>query len=247
MWCSAGRSGDTRARAQRAGMQEAVTLAELVERCDVIVSVCPPDSAVAVADSVAALDFDGIYVDANAVAPATVRRIGERFGRFVDGGIVGPPAHAPGTTRLYLAGPAAAQTAELWAGSALDARPLDTPIGSASALKIAYAAWTKISTALLLDVRALARAEGVEAALLDEWGLSQPGTGARSDASAAAAAPKAWRWVGEMHEIAASFEAAGLPAGFATTAGELYQRLAGLRHAEQVELDEVLAVLLARA
>ena len=42
--------------------------AELAERCDTIVSVCPPGDAVAVAEQVAATGFDGLYLDANAVA-----------------------------------------------------------------------------------------------------------------------------------------------------------------------------------
>ena len=42
---------------------------------------------------------------------------------------------------------------------------------------MAYAAWTKGSSALLLAARALARASGVERTLLAEWSLSQPALG----------------------------------------------------------------------
>jgi hypothetical protein len=111
---------------------------------------------------------------------------------------------------------------------------------------VAYATWTKVSSALLLDVRALARAEGVESALLEEWSLSQPGTETRSMATAQSVSPKAWRFAGEMREIVATFEAAGLPSGFAGGAADVYARLAPLRDRDDVSLDEVLAALLAR-
>jgi hypothetical protein len=89
---------------------------------------------------------------------------------------------------------------------------------------MAYAAWTKGSSALLLAARALARAEGVERTLLAEWALSQPALAARSEGAAAAAAAKGWRWVAEMEEIAASMTAAGLPAGFHEAAADVYDR-----------------------
>ena len=102
-----------------------------------------------------------------------------------------------------------------------------------------------MSAALLLDVRALARAEGVEAALLDEWSISQPGTAERSEATAHGVGPKAWRFAGEMREIVATFDAAGLPSGFAEGAAVLYERLAEFRDRDDVRLDDVVAALLA--
>ena len=90
---------------------------------------------------------------------------------------------------------------------------------------MAYAAWTKGSAALLLAIRALARAEDVEPALLDEWRLSQPELEDQSQRAARAAAAKGWRWVGEMEEIAATFAAAGLPDGFHLAAAEVFRTL----------------------
>lgn len=244
IWCVAGRSDATRSRARTAGFREVDTLAELVSVSDVVVSVCPPAAAVDVADAIAVLGFDGIYVDANAVAPDTARAVGERFAQFVDGGIIGPPVHQPGTTRLYLAGDRAAEVARHWAGSSLDVRPIDGPPGSASALKAAYAGWTKGSAALLLAVRALARAERVESALLEEWAISQPDLSDRSLASAGAVAPKGWRFAGEMDEIAAAFAADGLPDGFHAAAADVYQRLADWKDDTSASPDAVIDSLL---
>ena len=97
-------------------------------------------------------------------------------------------------------------------------------IGAASAVKMAYASWTKGSAALLLAARALARAEGVEETLLAEWGISQPGLQERSARAAGSAAAKGWRWIAEMEEIAATMAAAGLPEGFHQAAAEVYRR-----------------------
>ena len=129
-----------------------------------------------------------------------------------------------GHTRLYLSGPRANEVRVLFARSALDARIAEGPLYAASAVKMAYAAWTKGSSALLLAARALARAEGVERTLLAEWSLSQPALAARSEGAAASAAAKGWRWVAEMEEIAASMTAAGLPAGFHEAAADIYDR-----------------------
>jgi 3-hydroxyisobutyrate dehydrogenase-like beta-hydroxyacid dehydrogenase len=232
LWVGEGRSEATRRRAADAGLEEVATLAEAADRAQLIVSVCPPAAAVDLARAVAATGWDGLYVDANAVSPATARGIGELVPRYVDGGIVGPPALRAGTTRLYLSGPGAAEVAELWAGGPLEPRVVEGGPGAASAVKMAYAAWTKGNSALLFAVRALAEAEGVSGALDEEWAISQPDLAGRLERIAAGASPKAWRWVGEMEEIAATFGAAGLPDGFHLAAADIYRRLAGFRDAE---------------
>jgi len=215
VWASEGRSEETRARAEAAGLEDAGKVVE-VARSDVVFSICPPHAALEVARSA---EFAGVYVDANAVSPATAREVAEAVGEFVDGGIVGSPPREPGTARLYLSGDRASEVAELFAGSALDARV----VSNASAVKMAYAAWTKGSAALLLAVRELARAEGVEPALLAEWELSLPELLERSQRAARSAEAKGWRWVGEMEEIAAAFAADGLPPGFHGAAAALYR------------------------
>ena len=222
IWASVGRSPATAERAKRAGLDDAGSVEELCRRSDVIISVCPPHAAVEVAGS--AKGFAGIYVDANAVSPATAQSIEGVVRRCVDGGIIGPPPAEQGTTRLYLSGREAGPVAELFAGTALDARVVSPAVGAASAVKMAFAAWTKGSAALLLAIRALARAEGVEDTLLEEWRTSLPQLEAQSIAAARSAQKKGWRWIGEMEEIAETFAAAGLPDGFHRAAAEIYRR-----------------------
>ena len=179
--------------------------------------------------------FSGVYVDANAVSPATsrdVRQIVEAAGAsFVDGGIIGPPALKPGTTRLYLSGAESAQVAACFRRGPLEACVLDGPPGAASALKVTYAAYTKGTAALLIAIRTLAMHEGVDAALIREWEQSQAELPGHSAGAVRANARKAWRFSGEMEEIADTFAAAGLPDGFHRAAAEVYRRMTGYRDA----------------
>ncbi|MGH7331582.1 MAG: DUF1932 domain-containing protein [Candidatus Rokuibacteriota bacterium] len=248
LWFAAGRGSSTHARARAAGLEDAGSLAGLVAASDVILSVCPPHAAGDVAREVADVGFGGIFVDANAVSPATAREVGAIIKKagaiFVDGGIIGPPPRSRGSTRLYLSGDSAFRVAALFEGSALEARVVEGGPGAASALKMAYAGWTKGSAALLLAVRALAAAEGVDAALLREWSLSQPDLPARSEGAAKGNAGKAWRFVGEMEEIAATFANAGLPDGFHQASAEIYRRLAGYKDTAPPPVDELVRSLL---
>jgi 3-hydroxyisobutyrate dehydrogenase-like beta-hydroxyacid dehydrogenase len=226
LWASEGRGPETAARARTAGLADVGTAAEMAERADLILSICPPHAALDVAWAVQG--FGGLYVDANAISPATAREVAlmveEGGAAYIDGGIIGLPPVAAGTTRLYLSGPRADDVRRLFDGTPLDARVILSGTWSASAIKMAYAAWTKGTAALLLAARALARAEGVEDALLAEWAMSQPSLADRSQGAARSAATKGWRWVAEMEEIAASMAADGLPDGFHQAAAEIFRR-----------------------
>jgi 3-hydroxyisobutyrate dehydrogenase-like beta-hydroxyacid dehydrogenase len=247
LWASEGRGPQSAARARGAGLEDVGTAAEMADRAEVILSILPPHAALDMAWAVQG--FSGIFVDANAIAPATAREIARMIsdggGSYVDGGIIGPPPVGPGSTRLYLAGTRAGAVRELFGASPLGAQVISGSATAASAVKMAYAAWTKGSGALLLTARALARAEGVEETLLAEWALSQPGLAARSAGSARSASAKGWRWVGEMEEIAASMAGAGLPDGFHQAATEVFRRAPHAGPAAAPADDIVNAVLAA--
>jgi len=228
LWASHGRSAQTASRAKAAGLEDATTIERAVKVAEVVVSVCPPDASLALARDVATHAFGGMYVDANAISPATAREIGRVIqaagGTFVDGGIIGLPPTAQKHPTLYLCGTQAATIAALFSGTNMHAEVIDGDVGTASALKMCYAAFTKGTTALLASVRALAEHEGVERPLLEVWRQTLPDVPRQSE-FAAAAASKAWRWSGEMQEIAATFGAAGLPEGFHLAAADIYRRL----------------------
>ena len=251
VWAAAGRSQATSKRAELADLVGVPDVAALARRSDVVISVCPPHAARAVADEVAAAleapdganaasvastraafaPSDGarrpIYVDANAVSPATVHAIADRLGadRVVDGAIIGPPAWERGHTVLWLSGAAAADVAALFAGSPFDARVLGPELGTASALKACFALQSKALPAIWLELAAAARGYGVEEELRGE--LERHGVDlAAALGRASGGAEKAWRWAGEMDEAADALAAAGLPDGFSRAAAEIYRRLA---------------------
>jgi 3-hydroxyisobutyrate dehydrogenase-like beta-hydroxyacid dehydrogenase len=251
IWASAGRGSSTRNRAQTSGLEDVETLACAARAADIVLSVCPPHAALALARAVAACGFGGIYIDANAVSAETAREVGrvvEAAGAsFVDAGIIGPPPIPGASVRLYLCGKRAGDIAPLFEGCIMQAVALEGPAGAASALKVCYAAWNKGATALLAGIRALAEHEGVDAVLLAEWKISLPDIPKRSE-MISVNARKAWRWIAEMEEIAASFAAAGLPAGFHLAAADVYRRLEAFKDAANPPaLAEVTAALLRKS
>ncbi len=249
LWPGAGRSEQTRKRAKAAGLQEVDSLDELCAEAEHIFSVCPPDAAIELARSVAQKGFAGIYTDANAISPDSAKQVQAIIetgtASFVDGGIIGPPAQRPGSTRLYLSGAQAEQVVPLLSKGLLPGIAIGTQAGEASALKMAYAAYTKGHSALLMAARALARGQGVEDALLTEWDLSQPQLRDKCASEGSVAAKKGWRFAGEMLEIASTMESTGLPGGFHQAAADLYQRCESFKAGEKLpEIDAVIDQLL---
>ena len=242
-WVSTGRSPATRARANTLRLWNASSIAELAARSDIMVSICPPEAAEAVAAEVAATGFSRTYLDANAVSPETAQRVtaivDASGATYVDGAVIG----GPDRLRLYLSGDKAAEVATAFGEPARTTVLTNGGPTAASALKMVYAGWSKGSTALLLAVSAAARQLHVEEELRAEWASGQPGLLDRL--AAAGPAAKAWRWAGEMDEIAASLASAGLPDGFHRAAAEVYGRLTEFKNDVTVAGDEVLDALLA--
>ncbi len=247
-WASAGRSAGTRQRAEAHSLLEVESLTELCAVCELLLCVCPPHAAATVADAVIKAGFSGCYCDGNAIAPGQALQIGERLTAagidFVDGSIIGPPAWKEGSTRFYLSGPSAGQIADLFAGTVTEAIAIGGEIGKASALKMVFAAQTKGFTALLSAIQGAAEALGVRDDLDREWARRDPDVAKQRVNQVRGVTGKAWRFAGEMQEIAATFESAGMPPGFFEAAHVVYQRLAQFKDAdERPELEEVLAAL----
>ena len=239
-WASSERSQLSRDRAST--WQEKSKLSELVEEVDAILSVCPPSEARALANEVLDLRFRGIYVDANAIAPQTASEILNDFGsNYVDGGLIGPPAREKGSTRLYLSGKFAREVGSWFDTSLLEAKVIATEMGvQASSLKMAYAGYTKGSSALLILINAFAELAGVRESLVKEWEMSQPALIKRSEHAAKGTAAKAWRFVGEMEEIAKTMKSSDLPEGFHNGSAELYALMARFKDAKSPDLNEVM-------
>jgi 3-hydroxyisobutyrate dehydrogenase-like beta-hydroxyacid dehydrogenase len=227
VWCPDGRSAGTAERADVAGLEPVAGLAGLAAASDVLISLCPPAAAEDVAKAVAATGYDGIFVEANAIGPARVRRVADLFpgGRMVDGSVIGPPPSDRTGTRLYLSGAAedVDVVAGLCPGTTVEALAIDGDIGQASALKMAFGSYNKAASALAAVSHALAEAYGVgdqlraEARRITRDRLGDPG-------HLSSVAARAWRWAPEMEEAAATLAEAGLPGELASGAAAVFSR-----------------------
>lgn len=227
-----GRSAATVARAKAAGMVDA-TDASIAE-ADIILSILPPGDALGLAERLAPALRDAnqkpIYVDCNALDPATVRKIATVVlatgASFVDGGIIGPPPDPDSkNTRIYLSGDGADKVAVLEEyGLSMPIQP--GPIGAASAMKMSYAGITKGFTALGAAMMLAATRAGTADALKAEMAISQPALYGWLTRQMPKMHSKAYRWVAEMEEISAFVGEDPAGARFYEAAARLYERLA---------------------
>ncbi|MET7712314.1 DUF1932 domain-containing protein [Streptomyces sp. NPDC005407] len=247
LWVTEGRSEATHRRAKEAGATACDSLDAAMERSDVVFSICPPQVAEDVAATVADHAFSGVYVDANAINPQRMQQIAEQIrpGETVlDGAIFGPPPGGRRTARLYLAGdgPSVDLVDALFKDSCLHVRRASGNIGSASALKMAFASYQKAARTLAGVAHALADAHGVgdqltaEAEAMASNILSDP-------AYLPSVAARAWRWAPEMRDIAETLRAARLPADMAEAAVAVMSRWEGDKDQHDLDVAEVLAHL----
>lgn len=249
LWVSEGRSLQTQKRAQAHALVDARSLEELCRTCSILLSVCPPHAAEEVANQVIAHSYQGLYADLNAISPQRAIQISDKMRHhgmaFVDGGIIGGPAWEAGTTWLYLSGSQAGIVAGCFSAGPLETEVIGDEIGKASALKMCYAAYTKGTTALLCAVLGAAEGLDVREHLARQWSRDDPNFAENAQQRARRVTARAWRFAGEMEEIAATFMEAGMPGGFHQAAAEVYRRLADFKGREtKPELEEVLNALL---
>lgn len=244
LWAGQGRSDASHERAKQAGCEDCGTFQALVNQSDIILSICPPHDAEAVALDMANLGFEGTFVDCNAISPAKTLRLSKQHDRFVDGGIIGGPAwRLSDGTRLYLSGEHAEAIADLFTGSALAAMVVSSNIGEASALKMAFAAYTKGTTALLTAILSMADQHGVREALENQWGET---FSAETHHRVVGNTAKAWRFAGEMREIAATFADAGLPDGFHNAAADVFESLSDYKNQPADSIEHLLSTMRAK-
>ncbi len=250
-WTSADRSDKTHLRAEKNNLTKIETLRELCQTSEIIFSVCPPHAAEGVAKSVIKTGFKGFYLDANAISPQRSIRIGELMEEngihFIDGGIIGGPAWTPNETWLYLSGRDADKIAKCFTKGPLETKIIGGEIGKASALKMCYAAYSKGTTALLSAILATAESLKVREELYQQWDKDELSFSDQVNRRVTRVTAKAWRFEGEMKEIASTFREAGMPDGFHEAAAEIYRRMAGFQRAEYPPvLNEILQALISK-
>jgi 3-hydroxyisobutyrate dehydrogenase-like beta-hydroxyacid dehydrogenase len=253
-----GRSVASRDLAARAGFEDLGSLQDVLAAADVFLSIVPPAAAVELARRVrAALATSSVrplFVDCNAVAPATIRSVAAIFADagvvVLDVGIIGPaPRQGAAPTRFYVSGEGRARLLELEVPE-LALIDLGAELGRASAIKMVYAAMNKGTDALYTAVLMAAEELGVRTELMAEFRTSQPHAAERMAARIPYLAATAARFTGEMREIAATFASAGITPEFPRGAEWVYATLARTPLAAETRatlpkhrsLDEALAV-----
>jgi 3-hydroxyisobutyrate dehydrogenase-like beta-hydroxyacid dehydrogenase len=256
-----GRSELTRLRAKEAGILDVQDIDRLVTESDLILSVLVPSEALAlaqrVADSVKRTGRRPVYADLNAIAPETVWKIdGIMSGAgvtFIDGGIIGaPPIRGKKNTRIYCSG-TDTQPLESLKQAGLDIRKVSPVIGQASGLKMVFAASTKGITALWTELLVAARALGLEEALKAEFKTGGTDISEVLNGRVVSMPRRARRWVGEMEEIAKTFESVGLTPKMLQGAAEMYRLVGSTPLADQTSRqpnpspEDVLRILAEKA
>ena len=227
-----GRSEATVARAKAAGMVGVSD--EQIAASDIILSILPPGDALGLAERLApalrAAANKPMYVDCNALDPATVLRIArvvqETGTPFVDGGIIGGPPK-PGSQ--HRASTCRAKARPVWRNSrkyGLEMPIQPGPIGAASAMKMSYAGITKGFTALGAAMMLAASRAGTAEDLRAELSASQPALFGWLTRQMPNMYSKAYRWVAEMEEIAQFVGEDPAARKFYEGAAQLYERIA---------------------
>lgn len=257
--CLTGRSARTRKLAAEAQIRDIPDMDNLVRDADLILAILVPDRAVRLAEETAsAISRTGAqpaYADCNAIAPDTSKRIGEIItgagGRYIDAGIIGGPPGPEEKTRFYASGPHEDILAQL-DGHGIVVRPMGGEIGRASGIKMCYASVTKGTAALHAAMLVTAARLGLSQEILAELEESQAQK-LKAMQSIKTLSAKAFRWVGEMEEIAATYESAGVTPHFHQGAADLFRMVAespiGHERPETVDrnrsLEETIEILAA--
>lgn len=228
-----GRSARTRKLAAEASIADRGDLRSLLESTDLVLSILDPGAAMGLAQAAAALlpsiKSPPLYTDCNALAPQTklaMQSVLESAGaRFLDAGIIGPPPRGAGRIRFYVSGPGAEDLGVL-GHEAIKVRVVSDRIGDAAAVKMCYGGVTKGAVALLAELLVAARRLGVEEVLDEELRGSQAALRDWILKNLPSMPPKAYRWVPETEEIAATFGAAGLTPLMMQGAADTYAAIA---------------------
>jgi len=229
-----GRSKRTVALSAKAGVTDCGSIEKLVATVDVIISVLDPAHAVTKAREVAAaIKFTGkkiMFVNGNAVAPRTALEIDGIIraagGACVDGSILRVTTkQGKSELRLYVSGPEASALTQI-NDEILKIRVVGEKIGNASALKMCYGAFTKGALALGVELLLASHKLGVADELAAEFEDTQPEVYKWILGRTVGMAPKAYRYVPEMLEVATTFEDAGMTRRMLEGAADMFEMLA---------------------
>ena len=230
--CLEGRSALSRLRAEESGFKELPSLDGLVQEADMVISILVPAVAEATAQLVAnAMQRTGAhpsYLECNALSPQSMERVAEMFAptgaSLIDGFVFGAPPDKDDNTWICYSGPAT-ESMDLLAKAGLNVRSVGPRIGQASALKMLDSASRKAVTAVWTEVLTAAQAMDLYDALGELYAINGDKTFEEKSKHLPHIAPRVRRFVGEMEEIAATFEQLGLTPRMLAGAADMFRLL----------------------
>ena len=230
--CTDGRSQRTKNLAEMAGLRQVATLEDMVSQADLVLSIMVPSKAMSFVREISP-HFESsktptYFADCNAVSPqsalAMAEVINQAGGKFIDGGIIGTAPTKGDTPRFYVSGPDASVVMEL-DGRGIIVKAIGNKVGQASGIKMCYAALTKGTNTLHVALLTAASRMGLTDDLRKEFEFSQKSHLAAMEKGISRLPANAHRWIGEMEEIAATFENLGVTPNFHKGAAEIYKML----------------------
>lgn len=231
--CLKNRSQRTRSLAHAAGITDVESLERITLQADLILSILVPDQALDVIQEIAeAATKSGrcpAVADCNAISPPCVRLaeqiISDVGGQFIDASIIGFPPRTGQITRIYASGPHA-HLMTRFSSDAIQVVLAGEQIGQASAIKMCYAAFTKGLFALEFAMLISAQRLNILDELCSELEFSQTDAYRLMQRQLPRLPAKSDRWVGEMHQIAATFDQVGVSPKFHQAAAMIYRSIA---------------------
>ncbi|MBA46921.1 MAG: hypothetical protein CL893_02430 [Dehalococcoidia bacterium] len=225
------RSKQTRDRAKKYGIIDSDNLENSIFESDLVISILVPDAAKDLAIQVSKfskkLNKEIYFADLNAVSPETVQSMKDILSdskvKFIDGGIIGAPPKGNNIPRVYVSGEHSAYFTKL-DGLGMKVMDMSGDIGSASAMKMAYASITKGYSSLLIAAITLSIRTNNFHHLMDELEFSQ--SNVFKDLNNLKSIPsKAHRWIGEMEEISKTFIENNITGDFHKASGSIYRNV----------------------
>ena len=230
--CTDGRSQRTKNLAEMAGLRQVATLEDMVIQADLVLSIMVPSKAMSFVREISP-HFESsktptYFADCNAVSPqsalAMAEVINQAGGKFIDGGIIGTAPTKGDTPRFYVSGPDASVVMDL-DGRGITVKAIGNKVGQASGIKMCYAALTKGTNTLHVALLTAASRMGLTDDLRKEFEFSQKSHLAAMEKGISRLPANAHRWIGEMEDIAATFENLGVTPNFHKGAAEIYKML----------------------
>ena len=225
------RSKQTRDRAKKYGIIDSDNLENSIFESDLVISILVPDAAKDLAIQVSKfskkLNKEIYFADLNAVSPETVQSMKDILSdskvKFIDGGIIGAPPKGNNIPRVYVSGKHSAYFTKL-DGLGMKVMDMSGDIGSASAMKMAYASITKGYSSLLIAAITLSIRTNNFHHLMNELEFSQ--SNVFKDLNNLKSIPsKAHRWIGEMEEISKTFIENNITGDFHKASGSIYRNV----------------------